>query len=46
MPIALRSIMIMPFMNDRALSSSAPFDSRLPVVSRPTWRVYEVRSNS
>ena len=30
----------------RAASSSAPFESRLPVVSRPMWRVYEVRSNS
>ena len=38
--------MIMPFMNERARSSRAPLDSRLPVVSRPTWRVYEVRSNS
>ena len=37
---------IMPFMNERALSISAPLDSRLPVVSRPMWRVYEVRSNS
>ena len=37
---------IIPFMNERARSSSAPFDSRLPVVSRPTWRVYDVRSNS
>ena len=45
-PTADFSMTIMPFMNDRALSSSAPFDSRLPVVSRPRWRVYEVRSNS
>ena len=37
---------IMPFMNERARSSSAPLDSRLPVVSRPTWCVYEVRSKS
>ena len=35
----LRSMTIMPFMYARAASSSAPFDSRLPVVSRPMWRV-------
>ena len=46
MPTADFSMAIMPFMYDRASSSRAPFDSRLPVVSRPTWRVYEVRSNS
>ena len=45
-PTAVFSMTIMPFMNDRASSSSAPFDSRLPVVSRPMWRVYDVRSNS
>ena len=45
-PTAVLSMTIMPFMNERARSSSAPFDSRLPVVSRPMWRVYEVRSNS
>jgi hypothetical protein len=35
-PTAVFSMTIMPFMNDRDLSMSAPFDSRLPVVSRPT----------
>ena len=38
-PTALRSMTIMPFMNERARSSRAPFDSRLPVVSRPAWWV-------
>ena len=38
-PTADLSMTIIPFMNERALSSSAPFDSRLPVVSRPTWCV-------
>ena len=40
------SIVIRPFMYVRARSSSTPLDSSCPVVSRPTWRVYEVRSCS
>src|SRR4029078_11164270 len=45
-PPADFSIVIRPFMKLRDRSRSAPFDRRLPVVSRPRWRVYEVRSNS
>jgi hypothetical protein len=45
-PTAVGSMMISPFRYDRDASIRAPFDSRLPVVSRPIWRVNEVRSNS
>src|SRR6476469_4998701 len=44
--MAVFSIEIRPFMYVRALSVSTPFASSWPVVSRPTWRVYDVRSMS